>query len=333
MAYEPTVWVDDETPVNAENLNKLEQGVAEIHTAKENGELDGTPGKSAYQYALDGGYTGTEEEFARKLASESTSIHIGSEPPEDENVTVWIDTDEEPESSGADWNASEGEPGHVLNRTHYENGTEMKTLFDQTITVANNAWQGSGIVNLVDGNTYTVVWDGTTYECVAFATVFNGANAIALGNPYLMGVGENNNQPFVFGWAYEYRMLASGSMTNGDHTIKITEEVKAYKKLDECYLPYSARSYVIKLLKSDTTSLTGSIEISRISYDEFADIIWNGGTVLLDVTDIYGGAVSSRFPALGVNYVDEAMSLSFMIIGGDLFSIAFTNGTWTPPTT
>jgi hypothetical protein len=122
-------------------------------------------------------------------------------------------------------------------------------------------------------------------------------------------------------------------MTNGDHTIKITEEVKAYKRLDECYLPYSARSYVIKLLKSDTTSLTGSIDISRISYDEFADIIWNGGTVLLDITDIYGGATRCRAQALGVNYADEAMSLSFMIFGGDLFSIIFTNGTWTPPTT
>ncbi len=32
---------------------------------------DGKDGKSAYQYAQDGGYTGTEEEFAQKLASES----------------------------------------------------------------------------------------------------------------------------------------------------------------------------------------------------------------------------------------------------------------------
>jgi lysophospholipase L1-like esterase len=31
---------------------------------------DGTPGKSAYEYAQDGGYTGTEEEFAEKLAAE-----------------------------------------------------------------------------------------------------------------------------------------------------------------------------------------------------------------------------------------------------------------------
>ena len=39
-----------------------------LAAAKESGEFDG---KSAYSYAVDGGYTGTEEEFAAKLAAES----------------------------------------------------------------------------------------------------------------------------------------------------------------------------------------------------------------------------------------------------------------------
>ena len=39
---------------------------------------DGASGKSAYEYAKDGGYTGTEEEFKRKMAEESvTSARIG----------------------------------------------------------------------------------------------------------------------------------------------------------------------------------------------------------------------------------------------------------------
>lgn len=33
-------------------------------------DIPGIPGKSAYQYAVDGGYTGTPEEFAKKLAAE-----------------------------------------------------------------------------------------------------------------------------------------------------------------------------------------------------------------------------------------------------------------------
>ena len=43
---------------------------AALAQAKASGEFDGTDGKTAYQYAQDGGYTGTETEFAEKLAQE-----------------------------------------------------------------------------------------------------------------------------------------------------------------------------------------------------------------------------------------------------------------------
>ena len=60
MAYEKQTWVDGVTPLDAEHLNHMEQGIS---TA-------GADGKSAYQYAVEGGYTGTETEFAAKLAEE-----------------------------------------------------------------------------------------------------------------------------------------------------------------------------------------------------------------------------------------------------------------------
>ena len=43
---------------------------AALEQAKASGEFDGADGKSAYQYAQDGGYIGTETEFAEKLAQE-----------------------------------------------------------------------------------------------------------------------------------------------------------------------------------------------------------------------------------------------------------------------
>lgn len=30
MSYNPTTWVDGETPINAKNLNKLEQGLKQV---------------------------------------------------------------------------------------------------------------------------------------------------------------------------------------------------------------------------------------------------------------------------------------------------------------
>ena len=63
--------------LTAEQLNRMEDGIAEaaetadeLKRAKDSGELDGDPGKSAYEYAKDGGYAGTEAEFAEKLAKE-----------------------------------------------------------------------------------------------------------------------------------------------------------------------------------------------------------------------------------------------------------------------
>lgn len=53
------------------DANKLPEAINEaLAQAKESGEFDGEDGKSAYEYAKEGGYTGTEEEFAAKLAAE-----------------------------------------------------------------------------------------------------------------------------------------------------------------------------------------------------------------------------------------------------------------------
>ena len=51
----------------AELNNAINTAMAQ---AKASGEFDGADGKSAYQYAVDGGYTGTETEFSTKLAQE-----------------------------------------------------------------------------------------------------------------------------------------------------------------------------------------------------------------------------------------------------------------------
>lgn len=109
MAYEKQTWVDGVTPLDAEHLNHMEQGIFEANgNSGEDGgyytpevtqpagdtmEVSFTPskatmpevaskkvtlpagtpgadGKSAYAYAVEGGYTGTEAEFAAKLAQE-----------------------------------------------------------------------------------------------------------------------------------------------------------------------------------------------------------------------------------------------------------------------
>ena len=70
------VYDKSEERIGISPLKKLfdKMGVAiddALTQAKASGEFDGADGKSAYSYAQDGGYTGTEAEFAAKLAAES----------------------------------------------------------------------------------------------------------------------------------------------------------------------------------------------------------------------------------------------------------------------
>ena len=52
-----------------------------IIARKLGGGTPGADGKSAYQYAVEGGYTGTETEFAEKLAQEQLTGTTGTLTP------------------------------------------------------------------------------------------------------------------------------------------------------------------------------------------------------------------------------------------------------------
>lgn len=77
---DPTVpeWAKNKTKptysaaeVGAISQDDLQAATNEtLAQAKASGEFNGADGKTAYQYAVDGGYTGTEAEFASKLAQE-----------------------------------------------------------------------------------------------------------------------------------------------------------------------------------------------------------------------------------------------------------------------
>ena len=54
----------------AELTNAVNTALAQANASGEFDGADGAPGKSAYQYAVEGGYTGTETEFSAKLAQE-----------------------------------------------------------------------------------------------------------------------------------------------------------------------------------------------------------------------------------------------------------------------
>jgi preprotein translocase subunit YajC len=108
---------------------------------------------------------------------------------------------EVPESGAAqsDWNANEGEAGHVLNRTHWVKYAE---LLPPTVAIPSGSETGevliaSVIEGVLVGDTYTVNYNGTNYECVGADLSDLMPGAVSLGDVGVFETGEpTGTHPF-----------------------------------------------------------------------------------------------------------------------------------------
>lgn len=55
------------------------------------------------------------------------------------------------------------------------------------------------LFDLVDGETYRIVWDGITYDCIAQYVESGGIVGVGIGNFGMAGLGEDTGEPFVLG--------------------------------------------------------------------------------------------------------------------------------------
>lgn len=218
----------------------------------------GETGKTAYEYAVDGGYTGTEEEFAAKLAEEAPGIHIGPEAPEN-NAVLWVDTDEESEETGGginvtaevgqtilvkavdesgkptEWEAVEYQP-----RTHYSEFDEA-VLFPEATVSWDETTDYVGIMELtaplVVGNTYRVMFNGVEYFCDAF----DSDGMVTIGNArYLSSDGQDTGEPFVAIYSDGLCMLLGYSIdedaTADSAIVSIVEIMETVHKIPDKYV-------------------------------------------------------------------------------------------------
>ena len=87
-------------------------------------------------------------------------------------------------------------------------------------------------MTIVSGITYTVVWDGTTYECVAATN-----NSMTyIGNENYVNMQAGGDIPFAIIDANGRIFLATES-TDASHTISVTGDITKLNKIDKKYLP------------------------------------------------------------------------------------------------
>lgn len=96
----------------------------------------------------------------------------------------------------ANWQAAEGEPGHVLNRTHWTEVTEDEILLETTVELdeSGQSFLPEPVLSVVIGEEYTVTWNGTEYKCVAQGI---DSDIPGIGNVGVISGGEDTGEPFA----------------------------------------------------------------------------------------------------------------------------------------
>ena len=151
------------------------------------------------------------------------------------------------------WNASEGEPGHVLNRTHYEEIKHVVIAEEQSY--GNRRQLKSNILGyqnyngtfcgdkIISGDTYIVTVDGVSYEGVAQQQ--DDKNS---GHPYIFGVlAEFGEEPITLTVSKDgnnNKYVTIRYPDSGTHTVSLTHVQHNIIKLDEKFLPDSLTTVV-----------------------------------------------------------------------------------------
>lgn len=185
----------------------------------------------------------------------------------------------------SDWEAGAGEPGEILNKPF---GDIMLYAFNSRDEFLN----GQDVATqLVDGETYTVVFDGVSYTCTAKAY----EDVIRLGNNDIYeGVETTNPEPFVI---EQSDTMISGYLA-ADDTADHTVQIIFTKTIDPKYSGASWDALVGKPFYEGTVDLgetitwDGTLDDSAIKTDLGVEL--PGGMVY----DIYIKHVSDTIPTV-----------------------------------
>ena len=113
-------------------------------------------------------------------------------------------------------------------------------------------------LKIVDGQTYTVNWDGAEYECVG--VVFNSIPA--LGNLSIMGVGDDTGEPFVYAYNTKRAVGIFATLdTAASHNISVKTAGEVITPMAEEFLPNILEINSI-IMNSSTTGSTKKFKIT-----------------------------------------------------------------------
>lgn len=152
-------------------------------------------------------------------------------------------------SYNADWNAADGELGHIANRTHWKDEVVVNHLTNKTLTFTKN-YGGEpyasldGMPGIVEGREYTVVWGGTSYTCTAYMPS-NSSIHVALGDSASKGdsdASSGTGEPFYITNEIDTDYWTFYRSSVGKVVVSVSCIEPTYHTIDVKYLPFVAAS-------------------------------------------------------------------------------------------
>ena len=120
-------------------------------------------------------------------------------------------------------------------------------------------------LDIAEGQTYTVNWDGTEHKCVCGAI----DATLYIGNPAIMGASNDTGEPFIYGYN---KNISSGQFTTFDTSASHTISVK---RIDEIVIPM-AEEFLPNILEINSiimnSSTTDSTKKFKITVDDSGTI-------------------------------------------------------------
>lgn len=213
---------------------------------------------------------------------------------------------------GADWNASEGEPGHVLNRTHWVEGGRVEIFPETVLDMTAGETVLPDNIGLEAGKEYTVLWNGISYTCTAVAAEEEGMPMVVMGN--LTG-DPSTGEPFYMlevpadmveavGFAVMVACWSSSMIPMAIYT-----DGEVVHKLDPKFLPDGVGESPIMVVSFKNHNLeTGEIFMSHTASEI--------GQAIMDGKIVFMGMEGGTFTTNGMFSQDDET--------GDFASIGFT---------
>ena len=198
----------------------------------------GPPGKSAYEVACEAGYTGTEEEFSTKLA-EGVPTKVSQLENDKHYITSEDVSSSLPEISDPNQQLVTDADGNI--KWEARVGYKDWDYVEQNDIPVGIYSQGYGSLPFelfpVEGEEYTVTWDGTQYNCPATIITVDDEDVTIIGSTTFFGGTVAPDIPV--GICCRSGKATVYSNESGEHTIGVSGYVMNPVKIPREYVDWN----------------------------------------------------------------------------------------------